>query len=425
LLSPGQRSEGRATDRGGVLRRAWPSYRWTLVGTLGFTELIAFGALQFAFSALLVPMETELGWSRTVLTGAYSLGVLMSGIAAIPVGAVIDRHGPRAIMIGGAVLASLLLLAWAEVRSVYSYYAIWAALGLCMAAVLYEPAFTVVTRWFGEDRGRALGWLTMIAALSSTIFVPGTAWLVARADWRVALQVLAAVLFLGAVLPLALVLRPNPEPLLPHRPGAWPPDLSVAVRSRAFRHLGFAFSLSAFAAFGLYVHFIPLVVGRGLSAGSAALALGMAGVMKLPGRALFTLLAKGQGVGRLTTLLLGAQGAGLLALVLLPVPAGAFLGAALFGLGDGGLTPARAAIMGERFGYHGYGAMIGALGLLLSLSRAAAPFSLSLLEGTGIGYAGVLAGLACGIALAMVAVQTVDRSVGVPDCVLSGPSPST
>ena len=66
--------------------------------TLGVTETISWGVLYYAFTVYLAPMEAELGWSRGDMTGAFSLAVLLAGLAAIPVGRWLDRHGPRLLM---------------------------------------------------------------------------------------------------------------------------------------------------------------------------------------------------------------------------------------------------------------------------------------------------------------------------------------
>jgi sugar phosphate permease len=104
----------------------------------------------------LTPMQAELGWSRADLTGAFSMALLLSGLAGIPVGRWLDRHGPRLLMTLGSCVASLLVLAWAEVERLTTFYLIWGGLGVTLAAVLYEPAFFVVAAWFVRQRGRAL-----------------------------------------------------------------------------------------------------------------------------------------------------------------------------------------------------------------------------------------------------------------------------
>ena len=166
-------------------------YGWAIVGTLAVTETISWGIVYYAFSVFLVPMGDDLGWSRATLTGAYSLALLIAGLAAIPVGRWIDRHGPRALMTAGSVAAALLLVAWSAVDSIPAYYATWAALGLTMAAILYEPAFAAVATWFERGRGRALLLLTFVAGFASTIFLPLASRLVGALGWRAALVALA------------------------------------------------------------------------------------------------------------------------------------------------------------------------------------------------------------------------------------------
>ena len=138
-------------------------YGWVLVGALGITEAISWGVLYYAFSVFLAPMEAELGWSRGATTGAFSLALVVSGIAAVPVGRWLDRHGGRLLMSVGSVVGTLLVLAWAGSDNLLLFYLIWAAIGLVMATLLYEPAFAVVAVWFDHKRARALTALTLIA----------------------------------------------------------------------------------------------------------------------------------------------------------------------------------------------------------------------------------------------------------------------
>ena len=111
-------------------------YGWVLVVTLGITETISWGILYYAFTVFLAPMEAELGWSRGAMTGALSLALLLAGLAALPVGRWLDRHGPRLLMTVGSCVGSLLVLAWARVGDLTSFYVLWAAIGVTMAKVL-------------------------------------------------------------------------------------------------------------------------------------------------------------------------------------------------------------------------------------------------------------------------------------------------
>src|SRR5437588_12638875 len=95
-----------ASSSGALTGRVY--YGWVLVATLGITETISWGVLYYAFSVFLQPMQTDLGWSRGATTGAFSLALVVSGLAAIPVGRWLDRHGARLLMSGGSCLGVVL-----------------------------------------------------------------------------------------------------------------------------------------------------------------------------------------------------------------------------------------------------------------------------------------------------------------------------
>ncbi len=183
------------------------------MGSLAVTETVSWGVLYYAFSALLVPMQRELGWSTAHLTGAYSLALLLSGLAAVPVGRWLDRHDPRALMTIGSIAAALLVLAWSRVDTLPAYYLVWAGIGLVMAATLYEPAFATATAWFERDRDKAMLLITFVAGFASTIFLPLAGWLAGELGWRWALIALAVLLAAITIPPHALLLRRGPKDL--------------------------------------------------------------------------------------------------------------------------------------------------------------------------------------------------------------------
>lgn len=127
ILTP---RHGNFRDRAAIAHAHEPAEAgsWTLVWTLAAAQLVSWGALYYSFSLFVVPMETELGWSRTTLNGALSCGLLATSLFAYPVGSWIDRHGGRWLMTLGTALGVLLLVAWSMVESVAAFYAIWIAI---------------------------------------------------------------------------------------------------------------------------------------------------------------------------------------------------------------------------------------------------------------------------------------------------------
>jgi MFS family permease len=359
---------------------------WAITGALSVTETVSYGILYYAFAAFLVPMEDDLGWSTAQLTGAFSLAILVSAIAGIPVGRYLDRHGPRGLMTAGAVGGALLVLAWSRVDGLLAFYAVWTGIGLAMAAVLYEAAFTVLAKHFAEpaERRRAMTAMTLVAALASFVFVPLSQALVDAYGWRDALVILAAILG-GVTVPLhALVLRAAPE-AGPRPDGAeGAVGAREALRTGEFWMLSAAFFLAQFAAIGAMVLAIPFLLERGHAAEFAALAVGLFGISQIPGRILFAPLAGRVAPAVSTGLVFALVAAGIAVVVAGDAPA-AVVGFVLLGMGNGMSTLARATVLADRYGQAAYGTIAGVAGSVTIAARAAAPVAAAAYA-TAVGY---------------------------------------
>ncbi|MFQ3660333.1 MAG: MFS transporter, partial [Anaerolineae bacterium] len=68
-------------------------YGWRIVGALAITQLVSWGILYYAFSVVLLPMQLDTGWDTAAITGAFSLGLVIGGVAALPIGRLLDRFG--------------------------------------------------------------------------------------------------------------------------------------------------------------------------------------------------------------------------------------------------------------------------------------------------------------------------------------------
>lgn len=379
-------------------------YGWVLLGAISITEVISWGILYYAFTVFIAPMQAELGWSREALTGGYSLALLCSGVAAVPVGWWLDRYGPRVLMTLGSCLGSLLLVAWSRVTTLSSFYLIMAGLGLAMAAVLYEPAFALIATWFRWRRGRALTILTFFGAWASFVFIPLSAQLVLHLDWRTALLILAAILA-GTTIPLhALLLRRAPQDLglrpdggsmdAPVPDQAVPAEAQVSLHS-ALRDADFwwftvAFAVSAFATVTLTVHLIPYLIEQQVPPATAATITGLFGLMSLAGRLLIGPLGDRYPRKLVTAGLMGMQALGVVLLVLAPTLLGAIVAIVLFGAGSGTLTIMRAALLAESYGSTHYGRINGAMSFGLTLARTLAPIGATLLAEQLGGYRSLL-----------------------------------
>jgi MFS family permease len=386
-------------------------YGWIIVFTLSITQLTSWGVLYYGFSVIMPAMQRELGWSRVILTGGFSLALLISGVGAVPVGHWLDRHGTRALMTVGSVAAVLLLLAWSQVSTIGGFYLVWAGIGLTFATVLYEPAFAAIATWFRHGRGRALAVLTFFGGLASLVFIPLTEHLIVSYGWRMALIQLAMVVGVVTILPHALLLRRRPADLgllpdgdtIAHNMTTLPLERSLtqgqAMRSATFWWLAAAFSLTTLVSVTLSVHVVAYLLEQGYSSTFAATAAGLHGLMSVSGRLTLAPLGRRITLTHLQIVLFLMQALALVVLLLIPSQIGVLGYVALFGFGSGASTPVRAALVAEHYGAAAYGRINGALTMLGTWARVAAPVGAGALS-IAVGYQPLLWGLAISAAIA-------------------------
>ena len=391
-------------------RSKTPSYRWVIVSTLSVTETISWGILYYAFGILLAPMEREMGWSRAESTAAFSIALLVSATCAVPAGRWVDRGGARLMMTLGSCAGTALLVAWARVESLPVLYLIWAAVGMTMAAALYEPAFAVLAKWFVHDRERGFTILTLAAGLASTIFNPIASMLAASLGWRQAVLVLAAILGATTIPMHAILLRGRPVDEGPpareataRREDVGPPDLDAraALRTPTFWFLALAFLIQSFAHAGISLHSVPMLIEWGYKPTFAATVIGLVGAMQVAGRLVFAPLRTRLSARAVTMLILACQSVAFLILWGVPGTVGLFAFVACFGISNGMATLVRASLVAELWGRTHYGAIAGALSVWSTLARAAAPLSIGLAYLAWGGYRPILVALAILSALAV------------------------
>lgn len=355
-----------------------------LIVAIAIGQLIGWGTLFSVFPLFLEPMEAELGWSRPEINAGLTLALLVSGLVAVPVGRLVDRHGGRWVMTIGAWIGAAMLALWALVESLALFWALWLGMGLAQAGALWGPAMAVVVA-HARDPVRSIAGITFVTGLTTTVFVPLGALLIGTLGWRGALLALAALQCLPGLLALWLLPRNGT-----HAAGDAPPParpLREVLRGRAFWALALCFAAHAFLGMALGAHAIPLLRERGLPEASVLLLVALHGPLQVAARAVLFGLGKRVGmrnVGRMATVLLPVA---MLALGLAPPDFAWLLPYVLFwAVADGLLTIVRAAGTAEILGREGYGAITGALTAVTVLPRTAAPLAVALLwEGAG-GY---------------------------------------
>lgn len=377
---------------------------------LCITEITSWGVLYYAFPVLVPMISADTGWPASAITAGFSGSQITAALVGVLVGRLLDKWGPRPVMTAGSLLAVPVVLAIATAPSLAWFTAAWIAAGAAMAAVLYQPAFAALTRWWGPERVRALTALTLVAGLASTVFAPLTAALVTRLDWRHTYVILAVVLAVVTIPAHLLGLRGAwPHPATGDDRPDYPSRLEQVARSRAFMLLAVAMSLAAFAVYAVVMNLVPLLTERGLSTETAALALGLSGVGQVCGRLCYSRLVATTSVGTRTALVLSAGAAATALLAVLSGPAEVLVAVAvLVGATRGLFTLLQATAISDRWGTAHYGRLGGLLAAPVLLASALAPWAGTALAETLGGYPAVFLVLAVTSALAaLLATATV------------------
>ncbi len=395
---------------------------WTLVAALSVGQLISWGSLYYSFSLFVAPMEADLGWSRADLNGALSVGLLVAGLFALPVGRLIDRRGAHILMTLGSLAGGALCLAWSQVDSIALFYLIWIGIGVVQAATLYEPAFAVITANLGGRYRQGITVLTLLGGLASTVFIPLTQYLIESIGWREALVVLAAcnaVLCAGIHL---VVLRGTRA----QAPAGRAPvkttqrrdtPLRLALRNPAFWGIAAMVVTNALAFSALTFHIVPLLGERNVSMGTIIGIVAVIGPSQVAGRLVllgFGARIRAVSIGAVSVVCLPV--AILLLLILPSTPMSLVLYALIYGAGNGIMTIARGTIVPEVLGPEGYATVNGALALPSLVAKAGAPLGAAAIWSATGSYDAVLWSLfvvaVCGAAIYFTGTRPLSRRAG-------------
>jgi MFS family permease len=256
---------------------------------LGIGQICSWGSLYYSFPLIAEAMGSDLGWSKPDLYGAATIGLLLSGVAAYPVGSAIDRGHGRTIVAGASVLAGILLIAWSQVESIAVLYILLAGIGCLQAALLTESAFAVVSRRFGAANARGgIVALSLWAGFASTVFVPLIQLLLDHFGWRETLIVLGSVniVLCGAL--YAVVIDPaadaSPPIVVQASPMVGSRAVGWALKSPIFWALAIALTAYWAVFSGFIFHAYPLLLERGFDTQTVVFAIAVIGPAQVAGR---------------------------------------------------------------------------------------------------------------------------------------------
>ena len=262
----------------------------TVLGICLVLNLIGRGTAD-AYVVFLLPLERDLGWTRSEMTGVYSIYLLVSGLSSPVVGMLFDRWGPRALYTCGmAALASAYLLA-PQVHTLWQFYVtIGAMTGIAAASLGMVPSSSLISRWFRERLSTAISTAFAGLGLGALFIVPGVQYLLQTHGWRESYQIMGSVLF--ALVPLVFFLpwkryaEGHPEHLQLKKSSTAPErdwTVRAAMGTRMFWGLVWVFFFTAMGMYTITVQTVAYLVERGFSPIVAATAFGFSSMLSVIG----------------------------------------------------------------------------------------------------------------------------------------------
>ena len=238
-------------------------YGWVIVGA-AFLGSFAGGGLQsFTFGVFLRPMSESLGWSVAALVGALTVRTYVSAALAPVFGTVVDKYGPRYLMVASAAIGGIAALLLTQVTEIWQFYAVFALIGLAGgtgAGALVVQA--TVVKWFVRFRGRAVAFSTMGNAAAGAVLAPFIGLIIAASGWENG-WIVMAVLFLAFLLPVSFLMVRQPEDV-----GLFPDgvksqeELDATYQSRAGRESAVSWRLKeALRTRALWLILLAQVIG--------------------------------------------------------------------------------------------------------------------------------------------------------------------
>lgn len=399
-------------------------YGWIIVGLALIVNAMSSGPVWSGVGVWIKALELQFGWSRAQLTGAFSMAQLEGSIIGPLMGYLIDRLGPRRMVLIGMIITGLGFLLFSRTNSIFIFYLSYGMIMLGTASSTWLPYMSVVNRWFVRKRGLAMAIAGEGSPLGGLVLVPILAWAVTPGShgWSATAQWIGVV-FLCLAWPMSRLIRVRPEDhgLLPDgdKPGdagrqetrnarraASPDQLQFtgrqAMRTPAFWLITFGHAFSTILFATLTVHLVPMLTDQGLSLQAAAnvfsMVMGAAAVFQLIGGYAGDRFPKNIVIAFFGFI----QAGGFLMAVLVNSFPMAVAFAITFGAGFGGRNPLTTAIRGDYFGERAFATITGiSSGPMYAFMLAAPLFAAFMFDASGsytvafliIGSLGIMSGV--------------------------------
>ena len=358
-----------------------------VIAVAGLVIMMAMFSTRYAFGVFLKPVQAEFGWSRAMISGAFSLSMIMEGLVGIVMGGLTDKVGPRIVLtvcgsfVGlGCLLISQITAGW----QLYLFFGIMIGTGMSGAWV---PLTGTIARWFFQRRGTMTGFVLSGVGVSGLITPPVANWLISSFEWRRAFAVMGLAVFVIIVL-VAQLLRRDPSQM-----GQVPYGSNMAGSPNScskYREKGFSLKEAllerqfwivipmlfcfGFCMFTTIVHMVPHATDINTSAASAARLLAVIGGIAIVGRLILGSVADIIGSRNIFVIGFTLMSAAFFLLAPARELWMLYVFAVTFGFMQGGMGASESLLVADIFGLKSFGLIYGVAGCSFTLGAATGPW---------------------------------------------------
>jgi len=360
-------------------------YGWWLVGVAAFLLTLMSLTVFQGLGTILVALERQFGWSRTALSGAFSLARVEGAILGPVEGFLVDRVGTRKMVFIGYILMGLGFLWLGQVETLWAFYASFMLITLGSGLGGWLAIIAMVNNWFTRQRTFA-----MASAMSGIHFggllVPLLALGIEAFEFSGAATIIGVFLLI-VVGPAAKAIRNHPEDM-----GLQPdgdsenlsesvltedeePDFTAAqaLRTPAFWILTVMQVASSVAIVTLALHLVPKLTDMGMTLSGAGTVVLTYTIVALPSQFLSGYFADRLPKTLMIAIFLAIQGIALTIIAFADTILLAYIFALLYGIGFGGRNPLTTAIRGEYFGRKAFATIMGISQFPMNIGMIGAP----------------------------------------------------
>ncbi len=281
------------TDKPPIKTRVF--YGWVMVALAGFTLFFSGPGQTFSVSMFIDSYINDFGWTRSTVSGMYSMGTLVAGMTMGVMGGLFDKYGHRKMGTAVAVLFGFALIYMSTISTVPMLL-----LGFFLIRLLGQGGMsligtTLVPQWFIKKRGRAISIVSVFGALSLATLPPINTWIIQNFSWQMGWRVWAVVMWVVVAPTVYFFIRTRPEDvgLSPDNEARIMVDgtgvfeevswtLKEAMRTRAFWMILYTVIVPSAIITGCIFHQISILGQAGLSPEKVALISGVTSIIRLP-----------------------------------------------------------------------------------------------------------------------------------------------